>query len=318
VRVENTRTTRPQQLVHRAAFYTSHEHLLAITMPAIHDALRQKMPVALIASPSTERTIRQRLDGSTGLIHLPPPGPLVRDSGQAVVTQRARELRELTGWAGPIAVIAEHHCGHIDSDAAAWVEADAAMNIALSSLPITMTCLYPTGLGPDAVDAVRWNHTHLIEPDGTVRENIDVRPPDDVLAMYPVAAPPPLGRPQWEMTFSPWQLIDLRTTVAEATKLAGLEPEQAEDFVLAVNEVASNAVEHGYGIGLLQLWLPGNQLICEVHDTGVLGEPLPGLRPPHPNSPRGRGVWIARQLCDLLHVWSDGEGTHVRLQAVRA
>jgi hypothetical protein len=42
------------------------------------------------------------------------------------------------------------------------------------------------------------------------------------------------------------------------------------------------------------------------------------LRPPHPNDPRGRGLWIARQLCELLHVWSDGRGTHVRLQTAHA
>jgi hypothetical protein len=26
-------------------------------------------------------------------------------------------------------------------------------------------------------------------------------------------------------------------------------------------------------------------------------------------------VWIARQLCDTLHVWADRWGTHVRMQA---
>jgi hypothetical protein len=28
-------------------------------------------------------------------------------------------------------------------------------------------------------------------------------------------------------------------------------------------------------------------------------------------------MWIARQLCDLLHVWTDARGTHVRLQTSR-
>jgi len=86
--------------------------------------------------------------------------------------------------------------------------------------------------------------------------------------------------------------------------------------VLAVNEVASNAVEHGYGVGLLQIWQQPGRLICEVHDSGSLREPLPGLRPPHPNSPRGRGMWIARQLvtCYMCGVTC---ANHVRLQAAR-
>lgn len=316
MRVENTRTSLPSQFIHRAAFYASHDELLAVAVPVVEDALRRDIPVALIASSPTEARLRQVLNGASGLIHLPPPEPLLRGSGQAVVTQRARELRELTDWAGPISVISEHHQYRPGINATAWVEADAAMNVALSTLPISMTCLYPTGLGPQA-DALRWNHAYLVDRDGTVRENTDCRSPVDVLAMHPVSAPVSLGKPHKEMTFSPWQLIDLRTMVTEATVTAGLGTDRADDFVLAVNEAASNAVEHGYGIGLLQLWQQDDQLICEVHDTGSLDEPLPGLRPPHPSSLRGRGMWIARQLCDLLHVWTDSYGTHVRLHATR-
>ena len=62
---------------------------------------------------------------------------------------------------------------------------------------------------------------------------------------------------------------------------------------------------------------PGTrELVCEVHDGGRLVDPLPGLRAPHPSDPRGRGLWIARQLCDLLHVWGDDAGTHVRIRAL--
>lgn len=314
----DTRTALPHRFAHRAAYYSSPEELLAVALPLVEGALRQETPVALIASPGTERRLREALGGAGGLIHLPPPEPWLRGSGQAVVTQRARELRELTDWNGSITVIAEHHPDRPGVNPSAWVEADAAMNVALASLPITMTCLYPTGLETKTVTAaVQWNHPQLVDRDGAVRSNPDVRQPSDVLVMYPVNPPTRLGAPDRELTFTPWQLIELRAAVGEATEAVGLRPDQAEDFVLAVNEVASNAVEHGYGVGQLHLWRQVDRLVCEVHDNGTLGDPLPGLRPPHPSSPRGRGIWIARQLCDLLHVWSDAEGTHVRLQASR-
>ncbi|WP_051579447.1 anti-sigma factor RsbA family regulatory protein [Pseudonocardia acaciae] len=318
MRFENTRTALPRLFTHRAAYYTDAENLLAVAVPLVEQALRQEMPVALIVSPQTERRLREALGSTGGLIHMPPPEPWLRGSGQAVVTQRARELRELTDWAGPVTVVAEHHPHRPGVEPAAWIEADAALNVALASLPITMTCLYPTGLETKTVTAaVQWNHPHLIDPDGTVRDNPDVRQPSDVLVMYPVNAPARLGAPDRELSFTPWQLIELRSAVGEATEAVGLRADQAEDFVLAVNEVASNAVEHGYGVGQLQMWQQSDRLVCEVHDGGTLDEPLPGLRPPHPSAPRGRGIWIARQLCDLLHVWSDAQGTHVRLQAAR-
>jgi anti-sigma regulatory factor (Ser/Thr protein kinase) len=87
--------------------------------------------------------------------------------------------------------------------------------------------------------------------------------------------------------------------------------------VLAVNEVATNAVEHGSGEAQIAIWIGADGLVCEVHDAGPLRDPLPGLQAPHPSDPRGRGVWIARQLCDSLHVWADSAGTHVRMRAAR-
>lgn len=317
MRVENTRTSLPSHFVHRAGFYSSEQELLEIMVPIAQDALSRDVPVALISSADVERTLREVLGNSAGVIHLPPPSVHLRRSGQAVVTHRARELRELTDWAGSVEVIAEHNPDRPGIDSSAWVEAEAAMNVALGMLPITMTCLYPAGHDADAGQAVLWNHPRLVAAGGVVRDNVEVRTPTEVLTMRPASAPAELGLPDREMRFTPWQLIELRRAVAEATGSLGLAEDRAQDFVLAVNEVASNAVEHGYGIGELHIWANGEELVCDVHNTGPLTEPLPGLRPPHPNSARGRGMWIARQLCDLLHVWTDGNGTHVRLQTSR-
>ena len=116
------------------------------------------------------------------------------------------------------------------------------------------------------------------------------------------------------------ELGDMAGDMASLLRLApGLaSPAHASDLALAVNERATNAVEHGSGDAHLALCTgPGSrQLLCEVHDAGRLTDPLPGLRSPHPSDPRGRGLWIARQLCDLLHVWSDPGGTHVRIRAL--
>jgi anti-sigma regulatory factor (Ser/Thr protein kinase) len=317
MRVEPTRRSLTNHFVHRGGFYSSEEELLAIAVPIVEDALSRELPVAVICSAHTEGALHDVLGGSAGLIHLPPPEEHLRRSGQAVITRRARELRELTDWAGSLEVIAEHHPRRPGIDPVAWVEAEAAMNVALAMLPITMTCLYPTGHGAKAADAVRWNHSRLIEVGGVVRDNLEVRTPGDVLTERPAPAPVDLGLPHLKMSFTPWQLIELRGAVADAISGVELAGDQAQDFVLAVNEVASNAVEHGNSVGELHIWRNDHELVCDVHNTGPLSEPLPGLRPPHPSSTRGRGMWIARQLCDLLHVWTDVHGTHVRLQTSR-
>lgn len=313
MKVHDTRAGLPRRFSHRAAIYDSQSELVQIAVPLVEQARRRGSPVVLAVATSTERLIRDVV-GSDGLVRLATPDQELRRSGQTVASRRARELRELTDRDGPIVVIAQHDPDLNLLDGRTWVETDAAMNIALTAMPVTMTCLYRDPLDPVLAAAARWNHPLWVHGDGSVGENPDHREPAAVLIACPAGAPTPLGSADRELTFTPWQLIDLREAVGQAARAAGLSRERADDFVLAVNEVAGNAVEHGYGTGLLQLWLRPRLLTCEVHDSGVLDDPLPGMRLPHPAEHRGRGVWIARQLCDLLHVWADHDGTHVRLQ----
>jgi len=107
----------------------------------------------------------------------------------------------------------------------------------------------------------------------------------------------------------------VRASATAMLLAAGFGRDRTDDVVLAVNEIATNAVEHGPGDAEVCLWSDADGFVAEVHDRGVLDNPLPGLIAPHPAEPRGRGVWIARQLCDSLHVWADAQGTHVRLRA---
>jgi anti-sigma regulatory factor (Ser/Thr protein kinase) len=131
----------------------------------------------------------------------------------------------------------------------------------------------------------------------------------------PAPAPVLLGPPELRLSFGAWQLHEVRGAVEDALLSANCPRERAEDVVLAVNEVATNAVEHGDSRAELFIWVDDDGVVCEVHDRGSLRDPLPGLAAPHSSNPRGRGVWIARQLCDSLHVWSDDRGTHVRMRA---
>jgi anti-sigma regulatory factor (Ser/Thr protein kinase) len=98
---------------------------------------------------------------------------------------------------------------------------------------------------------------------------------------------------------------------------AGLDGARTADAVLAVNEIATNAAEHGPGTGRLRLWVdvePGTPFAAEVADDGRMDVPFPGMTAPPPSGARGRGLWLASELCDVLQVWSDGGGTVVRLR----
>ena len=83
--------------------------------------------------------------------------------------------------------------------------------------------------------------------------------------------------------------------------------------MLAVNEVATNSIIYGGGEGTLSLWQSGETVVCEVSDRGRNVDPLAGRRRPRPEALRGRGLWIANQVCDLVQVRAFVSGGVVRL-----
>ncbi|WBB81655.1 ATP-binding protein [Micromonospora sp. WMMD882] len=110
-------------------------------------------------------------------------------------------------------------------------------------------------------------------------------------------------------------LSRVRHEVGRRLAEAGLPEQEAEDFLLAVNEAMANALRHGPGSGHLRLWRDGS-VVCEVADTGLGfpdGPPQRPLRPPGPRQQGGRGLWLAQQYSDELRIDSSPEGTNVRL-----
>jgi anti-sigma regulatory factor (Ser/Thr protein kinase) len=320
MRIETTRSVTTVRLEHAAGFHCSEADLLDQLLPLAEAALRREEPLAIALQPATERALGGRLGGKiadAGLVRLRRPDtPADGLSGQTVAARWALELRALTSTTGrPVAVLSEHAADLDGADGRFWTELDAALNVALADLPVRITCFYPElPLHLEIVDGAQRNHPFLLT-DGELRHNPAHHDPRAVLAERPAAPPPLLGPPDVRLPFSAWQLHEVRSTVERTLHDCGYERERIEDVVLAVNELATNAVEHGTPEAQLSLWTGSHGLLCEIDDGGTLRDPLPGLQAPHPAEPRGRGVWIARQLCDSLHVWADGRGTHVRVHA---
>jgi anti-sigma regulatory factor (Ser/Thr protein kinase) len=332
VRVETTRSAGIVRLRHGAGFTSSADDVVAQATPLVAAARSRGEPVALAVRPATAEALEDVLARTPpvtapatgpfaaapgGAIRLcPPDGP--DHSGQTLASRWACELRTVTRSRGGVTVIIEHD-GELDGiDGGFWTELDAALNVALTELAATVVCLYPQmPLHLEVAEGARRNHPLLLV-EGTLRHNPAHRGPRAVLSARGTPAPALLGPPDRRIGFDTWQLAAVREGVAQAARAAGCDRDRVDDLVLAVNEVATNAVEHGSGDARLDVWTGGavRELVCEVHDGGTLDDPLPGLRAPHPSDPRGRGLWIARQLCDLLHVWSDAAGTHVRIRAL--
>ena len=71
-------------------------------------------------------------------------------------------------------------------------------------------------------------------------------------------------------------------------------------------------MQYGSG-GVFSLWSEAGRLVCEIRDRGRMFDPMVGRRRPSADAPRGRGVWMVHQMCDLVQIRSASDGTTVRL-----
>lgn len=72
-----------------------------------------------------------------------------------------------------------------------------------------------------------------------------------------------------EELFDAGTLPDLRRAVLAEAVAAGLSGDRASDVVLALHELAANAVLHGGGAGRLRMMVMGGALHCQVSDAGA-------------------------------------------------
>ncbi|MGV9978940.1 ATP-binding protein [Micromonospora wenchangensis] len=117
--------------------------------------------------------------------------------------------------------------------------------------------------------------------------------------------------------FDQAQVTELRHSVSSCAHAAGLAGQRLDDFVLAVNELITNAVRHGGGRGSLRLWRRPGELVCEVsdHGSGISEQRLDDRSRPAPDTAGGWGLWLARELSDAMEVESGSAGTTVRISA---
>jgi anti-anti-sigma factor len=133
--------------------------------------------------------------------------------------------------------------------------------------------------------------------------------------------------PVLDQAFDGDSLYPLRAAVAAHGSQAGLSEGRTRDLVLAVHELAANAVRHGAGQGRLRLWATREGVRCEVSDDGAAGGPgasgaADAGAPDGPGGPGaesaeaalwhvepGHGLWLVRRMADGASVQSDPSGT---------
>jgi anti-sigma regulatory factor (Ser/Thr protein kinase) len=107
-------------------------------------------------------------------------------------------------------------------------------------------------------------------------------------------------------------LRPVRRVTARWAVRAGLPAARAEDFVIAVSEIAANAVRYGSPAARLLLRVAGGAATAEVRDSGCW-RPAAAAACGNGRS-GGRGLALARLVCDEVGIRAGAGGTTVILR----
>jgi serine/threonine-protein kinase RsbW len=120
------------------------------------------------------------------------------------------------------------------------------------------------------------------------------------------------------VTFSLAQIDDVRRRVRELSAACGLAGDELTDWVMAINELTTNAVRHGSAAAQLTLRYD-RTLTCRVSDDGSGFDPsrfLGRTVRPQLTEIGGMGLWLVERTTHLLSLTSGPDGTTVFVAAL--
>jgi anti-sigma regulatory factor (Ser/Thr protein kinase) len=188
---------------------------------------------------------------------------------------------------------------------------EALINLAFAAAPVRILCSYDSArLDPGIIRSALRTHP-VLTADGTARPS----PAYDASVVFPGECDQPLRRPPDGAAALAYRadLASVRAYAARHASSIGLPPDRVPDLVLAVGELAANTFRHTDAGGSLAIWPEGNEVVCQVQDSGHITDPLAGRRRPAADAGSGHGLWLVHQVCDLVELRSGPGGTVIRL-----
>lgn len=293
---------------HLALLYDGAEDYLSAAQGFVQDGLALAEPVLVAVPQPTVSWLRRELPGAehvtfADMTELGRNPARIIPSARAFVDSHSQQRIRYIGepvWPERSADEMREAAKH-----------DALINVAFAGIPATIVCPYNAAELPASVLATAaCTHPVLVRHGRELPSSTYLGPPD---------MPPDFDRPfirppdKAEILTYHRDLRPVRAMVTQGAQRAGLLTDRATDLVIAVSEVAANTLRHTTAGGTMHLWDTADELICQVHDTGTIADPLAGQRIPVNDLPGGKGLWLVNQVCDLVELRTSPAGTTIRL-----
>jgi anti-sigma regulatory factor (Ser/Thr protein kinase) len=300
---------------HDALLYDSPDELIAVAAPFLLEGLAAGDAAVIAVAAQTTDLLRDAVGNDPRVLVLERDS-LYRSRTPTAITTFRKLAAEHAAPGKRVRVVGELDFGTTVADWREWQRYESVSNSAFAASPLWGLCVFNTQQLPEPI-LVSARHTHPQLRTAVGRTaNSEYVDPAAYLTRLPMPDEPLEATPPALAAADVTDFIGLRHTVRQRLATVDGPEDLIEDFLLAVDEMASNAVRHGRPPVGLRLWSAPGTLVCTISDSGSgWDDPFAGYGPAHGEdlSHGGMGLWLARQLCDHVAIRRDEYGNSVRL-----
>lgn len=283
---------------HQVAFYEDEQAFLAVTMPFVEQGLESGEPVLVAVGKGKIGLLESELGDTAEGVRFADMAELGLNPARIIPAWREFLELNLQPGGGVRGIGEPIWPGRSAPELDECQRHEGLLNVAFAGGPAwSLLCPYDSRALDDAVLELAFERHRGAERFAPLAGKMPT---------------PPAG--SRGLAFGRDQLSAARALVAGEASGAGMSEGRTADVVAAAGELAANSVLHGGGTGTLRVWREADTLLVEVEDSGLIADPLVGRVRPTSAQARGRGLWMANQLCDLVRIRSGEQGTAVRLQ----
>jgi anti-sigma regulatory factor (Ser/Thr protein kinase) len=303
-------TATGEAFCHEARFYEGDEGFLEATLPFIRDGVAAGESILVIVDAGKIHRLRGELDSEADGVQFADMARVGRNPATIIPAWRDFVDRDGAGGRRVRGIAEPIWAGRTPEELVECHLHESLLNLAFSGSPMWLVCAYDmVSLTPEVIDEARRTHPVVSRSNRRVRSNGYAGIPTTGLDW-------PLPEPPSELRTVPFQdggLAMVRAGVAEEAERAGIDGGRAAELVVAVNEVVTNSIRYGGGLGTLRMWREQSTFVCEVRDRGRIQNLLAGRAQPGQSEHGGYGLWLVNHICDLVQVRSFGDEGVVRL-----
>lgn len=295
---------------HRLLFHDGDEEYLAAALPYAQHGLAQGEAVVVVDDADRLQMLASALGVDGDAVRFE-EGERWWNGPWRTFAAYERAVRELLETHPAVRAIA-HPSWLADAENREWRRFESYANVHFDEWPYRSLCPYDLAtLGADVCAEAAATHP-LLHVDGHASPSPAYVDPHEFVAGCIRELPDASADLRIDVA-SVDDLLGARRTIVDWTRRHAIGSDIVGRLVLAMNELATNAVRHGGGEARIELARHHDTVLMHVVDAGADGlDPLGPYRPPVADAIDGRGLWIAASLCDEIHIDAVLDTTRVR------